>query len=165
VSQFRQSFLDGLAIASLCICLGTIVLWERSGYYLFSRCWQINGITWDIVDVNHGQLEYVSGMAIPHHPWVPASFTSIRHELNSGPLYRWDVSMGTFNGRMLIHFPLWWLWCLFSAFPIIRVVQRVRAIKRLSFQRGLCPQCGYDLRATPDRCPECGIVATKLTPR
>jgi hypothetical protein len=64
--------------------------------------------------------------------------------------------------RRLIITPLWLVFAVTFPLPSAWLYQwrRRRARQRLNH----CRQCGYDLRATPDRCPECGTaVAGKGT--
>lgn len=52
-----------------------------------------------------------------------------------------------------------WVACLaFAVAPALYVRRRLR--EALRPPPGLCAACGYDLRASPDRCPECGSPAS-----
>jgi len=56
--------------------------------------------------------------------------------------------------------PHWLLVLLFAAAPAAVYLLRTR---RHRFKAGVCSQCGYDLRATPDRYPECGALTSPET--
>lgn len=56
-----------------------------------------------------------------------------------------------YNHGIAIHWG--WLCLLSGSLVMIPLFRRGRRVRE-----GGCAVCGYDLRATPDRCPECGSV-------
>ncbi|HEY8667492.1 MAG TPA: hypothetical protein VIL86_12555 [Tepidisphaeraceae bacterium] len=57
----------------------------------------------------------------------------------------------------MIIFPGWLPALLFAILPALWL--RRWRIERKRNRVGFCKTCGYDLRATPNRCPECGTIA------
>jgi len=55
------------------------------------------------------------------------------------------------SGEVILGFPLWLIG------PLL-IAAGIRARQLGPLKPGVCRGCGYDLRATPDRCPECGMV-------
>jgi hypothetical protein len=57
---------------------------------------------------------------------------------------------------LMISVPHWFVILLFGWVPVWAMIRFYKSRRKKG--QGLCQVCGYDLRATPDRCPECGTI-------
>ena len=167
------------AAVSLLLCVATVALWVRS--YSRSDCIVYvgpsghRGVQWAwgalIIGMDDGgsprrQLEFISWgppsaeMRVGSGRWSRLGFgyESVDAPPNVPPAVdAWmsanDQPVARVRVRRLA-VPMWCVAALFSVLPIWKLV----AIRSRRNRVGVCPSCGYDLRATPDRCPECGAA-------
>src|SRR5690606_5470365 len=60
-----------------------------------------------------------------------------------------------YDGGVSVTVPYWLATQAFAAPPTIALVSIVKR-RRRAHRPHACEACGYDCRASPDRCPECG---------
>jgi hypothetical protein len=173
--MLRRLFTVGSAV-SLVLCLATCLLWVRSLNYaddVVKGCWEFstgNGtIEIDQTLSDSGSLLSSTTMA-----YRSDRLQNLRG--GSGSIReRWPGLPGFSLGQLsvpafglstdpnevfpdittrYIVLPLWSVVALFGLFPAVYFSRR----RRRGENTGMCDFCGYDLRATPDRCPECGLT-------
>jgi hypothetical protein len=151
---------------SVLICLATAVLWmgiHNRGYWRGYR----SETGFHAVIARPNGVEYYVDTRLPDEPeeeWdlrVPASWRSGSRDINNSSLRSNGFILGKNHAGpgLSIGIPDWFI-CLVTALaPTAWLTARLR---RKRHRPGLCPICHYDLRATPDRCPECGMVVAQV---
>jgi hypothetical protein len=159
-----------LSALSLLLFVSVVVLWVRSYSWWDEVFYRQTAHLVYLQSVNGRMVvsvhELAGGEALPEHGW---SGRTNRHSLagyrsaSNWSAVRWIPNARTENGVK------YWDWVLSSPYtypataalvlPVLWLAIRVRQARR--GRVGHCPSCGYDLRATPDLCPECGTVPAK----
>ncbi len=100
---------------------------------------------------------YDKGPTWPHpdlkaHPRTRVLFDTAGIQASSN----WDPSLGRTRRTYWLRLPYWLLSLILLPLSIRHVARSVRQYHRL--QSGHCARCGYDLRFSTERCPECGTA-------
>ena len=176
----RCIFLNGLTILSLLLCLSSAAHWvwsyRRGAFVQWVRpardgaespyIFVFSGGGGMRVDV--GAYKAGVGPAVVSQGWWWGSGGPRPIAYAGGfESRRWGFDYDS-DGEISVHsmavvFPLWLPIALFAALPLARVA--IFVCRRHRARAGDCKSCGYDLRATPDRCPECGAVPSNANAR
>jgi hypothetical protein len=151
------------ATVSLALCASFALLWLRSATH--RDVWLgARGGTIQVLSSDEGLLRFWSS---PHAGYTTSAGWSYHHGPGPAPVAGLPPSRApqlSATAGTPATLP-YWLACLLTAlWPVWRTGQLARAawLRRRESRKTLCRRCGYDLRATPGRCPECGTVPAEL---
>jgi hypothetical protein len=168
--KFRRRLFASVCVLSLILCLATMGLWVRSYQYSDGIGYQRavrNNVDdhWWIQSVV-GELRFV-GLRSTTTPstnppgWMYSSRLQNGEQLSGS---KQGFNYATYSQRphhdfiaRVISVPHWFVISVLSIAPTYSLFSLRRQSKRRKL--GLCLKCGYDLRASPQRCPECGTAA------
>jgi hypothetical protein len=149
-----RRLLNFLTLLSLLLCVAVVALWVRS-YWAWDS-WEI-ATPFD-TDLTAQTTRPGSVDLFRHHH---AHFRHISASTwGAEGTNTFDVPgvLGFATGRLgawrFIKVPFWFPTACTLVLPLSRLVRTLT--RRRRYASGRCASCGYDLRATPDRCPECG---------
>ena len=168
-----------LTALSLLMCAAAVVLWVRSQWHLDKLVFRTAGDLFRLTSAN-GTLGFEWGDGWPdpvfkyfHNGnigrWDPAEEMGGAAGFALGrTVQRWEYRQDQWLSVPFVNaaVPHWSVAALAGAAPVwwsIRLRDARRRRDRVV--AGMCPDCGYDLRATPDRCPECGAAVAVATTR
>jgi hypothetical protein len=138
-------------VLSLLMCAATVMLWVRS-FVVADRFWRINLGRYERVEVERGALRYASDQASPFDAESSWGHETLRPSPAADPVGRFLFDLRSRDVRVEV--PWWSISAGATLIAGLHLFFLRR--RRIADRAGLCPACGYDLRATPDRCPECG---------
>jgi hypothetical protein len=172
IKRLRRIVLNAATILSTLLCVGVVVLWVRSHRgpltYSTNTFGNPHRIEWHdglVALYNLGERpmtsdEYLTWMLrtqeIKPGEEVLIVRPGARPTPPPPPMMRGEREVGSM--------PALWLSAAFIVLPALWLTKasRQRIRRRREINQHLCQRCGYDLRATPDRCPECGVAPSKL---
>jgi hypothetical protein len=145
-----RGILTNIATAlSLVLCVATVALWVRSHCRLDPKRPEMRGEDWYWFDFT---LEAYSVEGELLYTWWPNGFAHGQH-----PAYWRGFAYQNDEFAFTLGAPHWAILLLAVLLPAGRIL----GIRRRHAPNS-CRACGYDLRATPDRCPECGALPGKI---
>jgi predicted RNA-binding Zn-ribbon protein involved in translation (DUF1610 family) len=116
-----------------------------------------SGVTGEVPKLGWGR----QGPVITFGGWRPIQTGEM---LAGGEAPMPDGSTKEFGDHLWVWAVPYYVVVLALSLPVaLLVLQIMRARKAHRRAKGLCVTCGYDLRATPERCPECGDVQNLTT--